>query len=147
MQFTGPVSVALVGYLFARGEARTVLKSTLVQGLVWLGIALSLLPVIGVMAIGVGFLPAAACEALIFTRAANRLDGIRLGRAVSLPFAIAIPAASGGYLISRVLDGSLGAGLAGALLAVVAFVLVEFSVDPDSWETLRALPSNLRANR
>jgi O-antigen/teichoic acid export membrane protein len=146
MQFTGPVSVSLVGHLFARGEARTVLKSTLVQGVLWLGIAFTLLPVLGVMAIGVGFLPAAASEALIFTRAANRLDGIKLGRAVSLPFAIAIPAAAGGYLISQALDGSLGAGLAGALLAVVAFVLVEFSVDPDSWQTFRALPSNLRAD-
>src|SRR4029077_4218163 len=67
--FSGPISVACSGYLYATNDARTPLRATSANGVVWLAVALGLVGTLGVEAVGIGWLFASLTEALIFSRA------------------------------------------------------------------------------
>jgi O-antigen/teichoic acid export membrane protein len=144
LQFSGPVSVALGGFLFARGEARTVLKAIIADSLAWLAIAFALLPTLGTTAIGIGFLAGAAIESLIFTGAAASSSGIRIGRKVLPPLALAIATAAAGLGLSFALGESYLGGLTGALLALLAYSVLQFALDSPSRDRFRRLIADLR---
>ena len=146
LQFSGPVSVALAGFLFARGEARTVLKAIIADSLAWLAIAFALLPTLGTAAIGIGFLAGAATESLIFTGAAASLSGIRVGRRVLPPLALASATAAAGLGLSFALGQSYLGGLTGALFALLAYTVLQFAFDVPSRHRFRRLIADLRGS-
>lgn len=61
----GPVSVTVAGYLYARGDSQTVLTAALLHTLAWLAVAASLLPHLGVAALGFGWLLASLIDVLV----------------------------------------------------------------------------------
>jgi O-antigen/teichoic acid export membrane protein len=112
----GPISVAVVGYLWALGDAATPLRALLVQGSVWLGVSLPLLPAVGLSAIGIGWLAASAAEAAVLGRRASALTGAAVFRPLLLP-ALGVAAA-----------GTLGWAIADAQAPTLQTTLVAASV-------------------
>jgi O-antigen/teichoic acid export membrane protein len=110
--FSGPISVACSGYLYATNDPRTPLRATAANGAVWLVIALALIRTVGPAAVGIGWLAASLTEALIFSRTVKSRLGARLFRVCLLPACLAVPTA----LSARMLEISLGGGLGGAIV-------------------------------
>jgi O-antigen/teichoic acid export membrane protein len=120
----GAVSVACEGYLYAVGDAAAVLRSGLLQAAVLFGVALPLLSVLGVRAVGLAWLAAYLVEAVTLGRAVHRHSGARVGRSLAVPVAAALVGGTAGLLVTAALGADLVAGLAGGAAASVAFVLV-----------------------
>jgi O-antigen/teichoic acid export membrane protein len=108
----GPVSVATAGYLWAVGDATTPLRAVACHGVAWVAVTFTLMPAIGVTALGVGWLAASLVDALVLARGARRKAEIRLLPALRAPVAVAALSAAGGWLVSS----DAGATLASALL-------------------------------
>lgn len=112
---SGPISVAASGFLWAIGEAGLLARTAALSSLLWVGVAFSLLPVLGVAALGVGWLLEAGMQALV------------LGRALRLRLGLGIFATSGGPTLAALAIGGAAWGLIeagsaglGAALAVLA---------------------------
>lgn len=127
LMIAGPVSVAATGYLFAMGQAGTVLKAVLLHSVAYLGVGLSLLPVMGVSALGAAGIASGLVDASVLGYATARRSGARVVAATIGPVAAAAIAAAAGWGIAARLDGVpsvlVGAAAAEALfLALVALV-------------------------
>lgn len=110
LMIAGPISVALVGYLWAIGDASAVLRATL-AGIACFAIPLLLLlPVIGVAAVGVAWLPCGWAESVVLIRAARRRVSVPIARPLAPP---AVSAAIAGLI------GWLGASTFGPPLAAL----------------------------
>jgi O-antigen/teichoic acid export membrane protein len=108
-------------YLFAVGDATAVLRAQLVQVPVWFGVGLSLLPVLGVASVGLGWAAGAAAEVVVLVHEARRKVRIRVLLAVAVPLAVGAVAVAAGWLVSVGLGRTLSAGLAGGGLAAAVF--------------------------
>ena len=112
----GPISVATAGFLYANGQAKAVLWTTVWHTVTWLVVGLGLLPVIGLKAVPIGLVVGSAVDALLLARATWRLAPVRL-------FASLLPASAAGFA-----GGAVGvacalvlprSAAAGALCAVI----------------------------
>jgi O-antigen/teichoic acid export membrane protein len=119
---SGPVSVASAGYLYAVGDASTVLRSSLLNGIAWAAVALSLLPLIGVAALGVGWLASALVEAFILGRAVVAGTGARLLAHLAVPAAAAAAAGAAGWLLASSIGHALVGSIVGAALAEALYL-------------------------
>jgi O-antigen/teichoic acid export membrane protein len=90
----GPVAASLTGYLFARGDAATVLRIGIAQAAMWLGATAVLLPLLGPKGIGIAMLGSSLVELVLYERAAYAAAGIRTIRAVT-PVTLCALAAGG----------------------------------------------------
>lgn len=119
----GPVSVATAGYLFAAGNASLVLKSTIAHTVAWLVLGLSLLPVLGAPALGIGWVASSLVDATVLGRGASRRTGARLVPSLAWPFVGALAGAGSGWLIASrgetLLDVVLGAGTGMAVFILI----------------------------
>ncbi|MEK6327965.1 MAG: oligosaccharide flippase family protein [Actinomycetota bacterium] len=119
----GPVSVATAGYLFAVGDASRVLKSTIAHTMAWLVVGLSLLPVLGAPALGIGWVASSLVDATVLGRGAAQRTGARLVPSLVWPLVGALAGAGGGWLIASrgetLLDVALGAGAGTAVFLLV----------------------------
>jgi O-antigen/teichoic acid export membrane protein len=115
----GPVSVACVGYLYAANEPARVLRAALVSTAAWFMVALPLLPLLGLEALGIGALACAIVDAWLLARATRILSGARVLRPLAAPLVIAVLAGGLGWtlastgpsnLTSAVLGGAAAAG-------------------------------------
>jgi O-antigen/teichoic acid export membrane protein len=59
----GPVSLAVGGYLYAIGQLRLVLLSTFTHTAAWFAVSVPLMPLVGVSAIGIGWIAGAIADA------------------------------------------------------------------------------------
>jgi O-antigen/teichoic acid export membrane protein len=118
----GSVSVATQGYLYAVDDASAVLRAGVLQAVAWFAVTLPLLDVVGVSAVGLGWIASALVETFVLIRATTRRIPVRLLRVVIVPVAIGTVAAIPGWLIADV-DGDLITGIAGGALAVCLFQL------------------------
>jgi O-antigen/teichoic acid export membrane protein len=118
---SGPISVASVGYLYAEGRATTVLRATTAMAVAWVVVALPLLPVLGVAAVGVGWLAGALADAVIVGRATSRLSGANIVRPVALPAAMGVIAGAMGWVVAAHGTPTLLSGIAGGAVAALAF--------------------------
>lgn len=109
----GPVSVATAGYLFAVGDASRVLKSTVAHTGAWLTVGLSLLPLMGAPALGLGWVASSLVDASVLGRGASRRTGARLVRNLAWPFAGALAGGGAGWLLASREESLLGAVLGG----------------------------------
>jgi O-antigen/teichoic acid export membrane protein len=71
---TVPVTTVIGGYLYAQGRAGAVLAPVVAQSLVWFAVTFPLLPLIGLMAVGVGSMIGAAVGSAMLVRAAHDVD-------------------------------------------------------------------------
>ena len=111
MMFGVPVSVALAGYFWAIGAASVPLRATLYGIPAMAVVLLPLLPVIGVVAVGIGFVANALVECVMFVRSARRTVTFRIGSRLGVPVLFATISATCGWLVAW----RIGPDLSGAL--------------------------------
>jgi PST family polysaccharide transporter len=118
----GPVVVGSAGYLYAAGQAATMLRVAIVYSIVWAAIAFALLPVVGVVAVGIGWAFSAVVEAVMVGARTRTLAGARLPDAVLWPVCLTVLAAGAGALAAATLDASDAVrGVAGGVLAALVY--------------------------
>jgi O-antigen/teichoic acid export membrane protein len=96
---SGPVSASVNGFLYARGDASTVLRLGTVQALIWVVGTAVLLPLLGPVGIGIAMLLSALVELALYDRAVSVATGIHPAVAVLPPCVCAIAAGVGGLLL------------------------------------------------
>jgi O-antigen/teichoic acid export membrane protein len=118
----GPVSVATAGYLWAIGDASTPLRAVACHGAAWIAVTLTLMPAIGVTALGVGWLAAGVIDALVLGRAARRTAQIRLAPFLLVPVGVASISAVAGWIVSSSSGATITSAVMGAGLAELLYV-------------------------
>jgi O-antigen/teichoic acid export membrane protein len=127
LMFIGPISAALVGYLWAVGDASAVLRATLIGIPLMYLVMTPLLLVIGVPAVGFGWLASGVAEATVLILSARRYSEFRIRPRLLPPLLASVGAASLGWLVATQLGTTIVAGLAGALLAAAVYLLALWS--------------------
>ncbi len=122
LQINGPVSSAAAGYLFASGHAGTVLRSAAAQLIAFFAVAFSLLPFLGVAAVGLGYLAASVVEACIFVTVIRRRTGAWLVPPLLPALAIAVGVSGAGWLIIAAQEPTIPVAVGGALLGAALYV-------------------------
>jgi O-antigen/teichoic acid export membrane protein len=117
-----PISVALVGYLWAEGEASAVLRASLVGTPLMFGAIVPLFMVIGVPAVGFGWLAAGVGEATILILTARRHVEFSIRPGLIRPTVVAVGAAATGWVVASDVGISIVGGLMGALVAAGAYL-------------------------
>lgn len=144
----GPVSIACQGYLFAVEDAAAVLRAGTFQTLALFATTLPLLPVLGILAVGAGWLVSYLAEAVVLGRAAARHTGARLVRPLLAPVACGVVAGALGWLVTSLAGATLIGGVAGAATAVTLMAGLLLVLDRVTFvETFRVITSSLRAAR
>jgi O-antigen/teichoic acid export membrane protein len=124
----GSIAVGSTSYLSAAGRPGIVAAASLTFGAIWIGATALLLPVIGVVAIGIGNLAGALVEASILSAATLRMTGSAPYRPLLRPLGVALAAGTAGWLLCTsgptglwvaVVSGSVTLVLAAAGLTLV----------------------------
>jgi O-antigen/teichoic acid export membrane protein len=123
LQASGPVSVATAGYLYAVGNTSTILLAATATSVVWLLVTLPLLPSLGVLAVGVGWMVASLVEIPILAMPVRRRTGAAFVRPILAPWIAASLAGASGWLISRSVSHGLVAALLGATVATCGYAV------------------------
>jgi O-antigen/teichoic acid export membrane protein len=118
----GALSVATVGYLYAVGDATSVLRAHVLRTITMFAVALPLLPSLGAVAAGLGWLASSVVDGVVVGRAAAQRTGARLWAPLMAPLAIGIAAAGVGWLVAELGGRDLASGLAGGACSVLIFV-------------------------
>jgi O-antigen/teichoic acid export membrane protein len=121
LAFSGPIAAGALGWLYASGDAGAVLRASALHAVVLLATALALLPIVGVVAVGIGWLAASLVNGTVLASAARRGTGARLARALAVPSGLGLAAGGLGWAVSTA--GS-GAALGVASLALAETVLI-----------------------
>jgi O-antigen/teichoic acid export membrane protein len=127
----GPVSVAVAAYLLAADHAGVVLRSAILRVAAMLALSLSLLPVIGVVAMGIGYVAAAIVEAVMLGGAARRALGVRLGRVLLPSCAGAIAAGAAGMAVTAAAGVDVASCVLGGLVALGLFAGAVWTLNRD----------------
>ena len=122
LMFAGPVSVAVVGYLWGMGDSRTPLVGVLVSIPAWGLVMVPTLPVLGVAAVGLGWLAANVAETAVLARAAARHTGADAVAPVVRPTVVAAAAAGSGWLLADSRPPTLVLGCGAALGALLLYI-------------------------
>jgi polysaccharide transporter, PST family len=120
----GPVSVAAAGYLFAVGEAGIVLRGIVLHSLAWMAVGFGLLPVVGVAALGIGWLAASLVETAVLGRAAAARTGAEVLTPLFVPVLAGTGAATAGWLAARAGGDTLASAALGATLPAGLYFVV-----------------------
>lgn len=118
-----PISVALIGYLWAVGEASAVLRATLIGTPIMAVVMIPLLAVIGVPAVGFGWLAAGVGEAVVLIVSARRHAEFSIRPGLVPPTCAAVVAAAAGWLLATEVGTTLLGGLVGGLSAAVVYLV------------------------
>lgn len=100
---SGPIGIALVGYLYARGEAGLVLRTKIIDSLVGLGVGLPLLPLLGVEALGIGMVAQVLVQMALYRAAVRPWVRVRVLVGILPQVASTCVAAGSGWLCARLL--------------------------------------------
>lgn len=99
----GPVSTACAGYLYARGDARTILVSTIMHTIVILAAVALLMPAVGLAAIGLGLLGASIVDVVVIGRRTRRAIHVALLAPTAVLVVTASLAAAAGLAVSALI--------------------------------------------
>jgi O-antigen/teichoic acid export membrane protein len=144
----GPVSVATAGFLWAIGDASTPLKAVAYHGAAWITVTFALMPMIGLTAVGVGWLAAGVVDAVVLGRGARRHAQIRISPTLLLPTGVAVASAAVGWILSSSADATwtsalLCAGVSEFLYVSGLFLLGRHSLAETFAVTGRAIRASL----
>jgi O-antigen/teichoic acid export membrane protein len=114
---SAPVLVSTIGYLYATDHAGTLVWATVWHTLVWFGVTLPLLPLVGAPAVGLGWIPAGVVLAAVAGRRTAKLTGAAIVRNAAVPTAVAMGAGAAGWLLAASRPETLLWGAAGVLTA------------------------------
>jgi O-antigen/teichoic acid export membrane protein len=147
LQVSGPVSVATAGYLYAVGETSTVLRAATATSVVWLLVALPLLPYLGALAVGVGWMVSSLVEIPILSGPVRRRTGSSL-KPIVMPWITATLAGVSGWLVSRSVSHGLLAAFLGAVVATVGYAVPILVLRRDAVVTIARLGARaIKRNR
>lgn len=124
LMVVGPISVAVSGYLFAVGDAATVLRGALLHTIAQFAVAFPLLPVIGPWALGIGGLASCLVEAAVLGRAATERSGARVIAELAVPLIAATLAGAAGWLLASAGHQTFPRAVAAGALGLAGYVLV-----------------------
>jgi O-antigen/teichoic acid export membrane protein len=142
----GPVTVTSYAYLFARGEATTVLNSVIAETVAWFALTFSTLPAIGVRAVGVGMVGAAVVEIIYLTPAMKRLAGANIVIPLITAIVIAIAAATAGWIFSRALGANVASLLGSAAVTGTLYLAGAITFERRTvHDTVRLLRQSIRS--
>jgi O-antigen/teichoic acid export membrane protein len=119
----GPISVALVGYLWAIGEASAVLRATLVGIPLLAVVMVPLLLVIGVPAVAFGWMASGVGEATVLILCARKHAEFKIKPRLIPPTISAAFGASMGWLAASSIGTTVVGGLVGGLCAAAVYLL------------------------
>lgn len=120
----GPISVATGGYLYAVGDAATPLRGAIAHTIVWLVIALAMLPVLGVAAIGIGWGAGSVVDAIVLGRSAVVHTQARIAGLLVFPAIGAWLGAAAGMGLTERIGPSIAAGIAAVVISLTIYMLV-----------------------
>ena len=123
LMIMGPISAALIGYLWAVGDASAVLRAMLLGIPPMAAVMIPLLMVIGVPAVGYGWLASAVGEATVLILAARKHAEFRIKSRLIPPTIFAVLAASMGWFLASEVGTTVMGGLVGALFAAGVYLL------------------------
>jgi O-antigen/teichoic acid export membrane protein len=142
LMVSGPISVATAGYLYSELDARTPLRATIVNGLIWVPLTAVLIGPVGVAAAGIAWMVASWAEAVIFARALRRREALRIERVILVPVAIGFAAAVVAGITSPPLSSDLAVGVVTAGVALIAFTALSLAFNrPDVYAAVRRMRS------
>jgi O-antigen/teichoic acid export membrane protein len=124
----GSISVATVGYLYAVGDASAVLRAHIFRALALFAVALPLLPIVGALAAGLGWLASSIVDASVLRRATLQWAPVHLVRPLIIPTIVGVVSAGTGWLISDLAGSDLISGLVGGACSVLLFLTGLFVV-------------------
>lgn len=137
LMFSGPVSTAAAGYLYAVGDAGCVLRSLVCQTVARFAVVFPLLPVIGVQAHGIGWLVACVVETWVLSRGVRRYLDLSLVPPLVVPTLVATVAAASGWALSLAMGETVESAVTAAVVAFVVYVaglaLVSNAALRDAW--------------
>jgi O-antigen/teichoic acid export membrane protein len=118
----GPVGVSTASYLLAAGAAGVVLRANILLAITWIAVASALLPVIGVAALGIGWLAGAMVYSAVLGRATAARTGARILRPLVAPVSLGGVAMGIGWLVTESGPESLLSALYGGATALGVFL-------------------------
>jgi O-antigen/teichoic acid export membrane protein len=122
MMFGVPISVALSGYLWAVGLAEVPLRAALFGIPAVAVIMLPLLPVFGIVAVGLGYIGSAAVESVLFVYAARKTTSFTVLDRVAVPVVAGAAAIACGWLVARWIGPDVAGALASSVVAGAVFL-------------------------
>jgi peptidoglycan biosynthesis protein MviN/MurJ (putative lipid II flippase) len=138
--------VSVAGFLFARGDARTALRGAILHTFAVLVLALPLLPVIGVTALGIGTFVSSIVEGVVLGTQASRVHGIAIVRPLVAPTLAAVVAAVAGWFVAVAFASDVIGLFAGGAVALAIFVAALGALSPGALrETLQMATRSVRA--
>jgi O-antigen/teichoic acid export membrane protein len=145
LMFGAPISAGTAGYLFAVGRPGAVARMSLWSSVTWLVTTAALLPFVGVVGVGCGWIAYGATEAVMLSRATRRECGARVLERALAPVASGAAGGAVGTAIGLALGPNLLSGLAGGTVAalVTAALLLMFC-HRDLFATIGALSGTVR---
>jgi O-antigen/teichoic acid export membrane protein len=120
----GPISVAVGGLLFAYGDAGIVLRSAVAHSITLLLLALTLLPLIGVTALGIGTFASTVVEGAVLGTRASRTYDIRIIRPVAAPTLASFAGGACAWIVSERIHPPILAAAGGAGVGLIVFTLI-----------------------
>jgi len=137
LMFSGPVSTAAAGYLYAVGDAGRVLKSLLYQTAARFAVVFPLLPVIGVQAHGVGWLVACVVETVVLAQGVRGHLDVPIYQQLPVPTLVAAVAAATGWAVSQAMGETVVSAVAAAFVALAVYaaglVVAQRGALRDAW--------------
>ena len=122
LMFAGPISVALIGYLWAVGDASAVLRATLF-GIPFIALVLVLLlPIIGVAAVGYAWLPSGVVESIVLIRAARKRIDVAIARPLAPPVLSAVVAGLCGWVGAFTVGSTFAGAVIGGSIALLVYL-------------------------
>jgi len=113
----GTVSVATQGYLYALGDAKGVLRASVLAAVATFGVTLPLLSVMGVEAVGFGLLAAGIVESILLVTTTKRTTAVKFIPVLWWPTLTAVIAATVGWTVSVEGGETWQSGILGGLVA------------------------------
>ena len=123
LMIVGPLSVALIGYLWAVGDASAVLRATLVGFPLMAIVMIPLLMTIGVSAVGFGWLAFGVGEGTVLIRSARKHAEFRIKPGLVPPAIFAVVGAAAGWMVSSAVGTTVLGGAVGGLVAAAVYLL------------------------
>jgi O-antigen/teichoic acid export membrane protein len=122
LMLAGPVLTAGVGYLWAIGDGKVPLRGSIYFAIAWFAVSLPLLPFLGATAAGLGLGAAFVVQTVTIMHGLRQHVRLSLSRALLVPTAIAVAAATPAWIAARSLHPTLGVTVATAATAEALYL-------------------------
>jgi O-antigen/teichoic acid export membrane protein len=115
---SAPLSAVLSSYFYSIDRFNRVLLALTIQACLWIGVAAVLLPLVGVIGMGLGWLVGGVVEGVVLARVARQTLGSLVAANVLPVSCVAVVAAGTGWLAAEALGQGWAGGLAGAVVSL-----------------------------